>query len=87
MAHECPDCGVTCHCGGDIDDINFGEGEACEHCFDRLYGEKDEEYEEEDDFTPCNRCDGHDACRDFGCAIDLGIGKMVRNEPTGNDWD
>jgi len=21
MAHECPECGCTCHCGGDIDDI------------------------------------------------------------------
>ena len=21
MAHECPDCGCQCHCGGDIDDL------------------------------------------------------------------
>ena len=20
MAHECPDCGMTCYCGGDIED-------------------------------------------------------------------
>ena len=23
MAHECPDCYMPCHCGGDIDDIEF----------------------------------------------------------------
>ena len=23
MAHECPDCYMVCHCGGDIDDIEF----------------------------------------------------------------
>ena len=25
MAHSCPDCGSTCYCCGDIDDIDFGE--------------------------------------------------------------
>jgi hypothetical protein len=25
MAHSCPDCGCLCHCGGDIDDIDFGD--------------------------------------------------------------
>lgn len=30
MAHECPSCGRTCHCGGDIDDINFGEEYSCD---------------------------------------------------------
>ena len=36
MAHTCPDCGLLCHCGGDIDDIDFGddcpEAIACKHC-------------------------------------------------------
>jgi len=36
MAHECPECGMLCHCGGDFDDINFGDGTAeamnCRHC-------------------------------------------------------
>ena len=31
MAHDCPDCYSLCHCGGDIDDINFGESSACKH--------------------------------------------------------
>lgn len=46
MAHTCPDCGMTCHCHGDIDDIDFGEPDfACDCCHE----EDDEEYYEEDD--------------------------------------
>lgn len=30
MAHECTECGRTCHCNGDIDDINFGERYECD---------------------------------------------------------
>jgi len=29
MAHTCPKCGMLCHCGGDIDDIDFGETDDC----------------------------------------------------------
>lgn len=29
MAHECPECYRECHCGGDIDDINFGPSDSC----------------------------------------------------------
>jgi hypothetical protein len=35
MAHECPNCGMICHCGGDIDDICFSgtsEEFGCTHC-------------------------------------------------------
>jgi hypothetical protein len=35
MSHECPECGCTCHCGGDIDDccFNFEHYQnACTHC-------------------------------------------------------
>lgn len=35
MAHECPDCGQTCYCNGDIDDCCFNfpeEVEKCTHC-------------------------------------------------------
>ena len=34
MAHECPECGQTCHCNGDIDDCcnNFEEDVInCQH--------------------------------------------------------
>lgn len=41
MAHECPNCGINCHCGGDIDDICFDQPtHYCTHC------EGDEEDEE-----------------------------------------
>lgn len=35
MAHECPECGLTCYCGGDIDDCCFHGTEEemyCSHC-------------------------------------------------------
>ena len=34
MAHECPDCGMVCHCNGDIDDCCFNFEEdvmKCDH--------------------------------------------------------
>ena len=34
---------------------------------------------DEIEFIPCSLCDGHPACEDFGCAFDLGIGKLVKN--------
>lgn len=49
------------------------------------------DYEDDsDDFIPCSKCDGHDACEDFGCAIELGLERMVRkskleSEMTDND--
>ncbi len=42
----------------------------------------------EDDFIPCSRCDGHPACEDFGCAYEVGLGRMVeKNKEPGNDFD
>jgi hypothetical protein len=35
MAHSCPECGLNCHCGGDIDDCEFDgtiEQMRCRHC-------------------------------------------------------
>lgn len=33
MAHTCPDCGALCYCGGDIDDIQWGEdSEESDNC-------------------------------------------------------
>jgi len=45
--------------------------------------------DDEPEFIPCNRCDGHPACEDFGCAFKLGLGrKVVKNhpEPGNDDW-
>jgi hypothetical protein len=41
-----------------------------------------DEYLEEEEFVPCQGCDGHDACEDFGCAFELGLGHMVKQD----DW-
>ena len=32
MSHECPECGQTCHCGGDVDDCLFNESDEAIHC-------------------------------------------------------
>lgn len=49
MAHECPECGSLCHCGGDIDDCchNFKHFQnQCTHCPPDGYEEDDyEDYE------------------------------------------
>lgn len=45
MAHECPICYQTCHCGGDIDDICLSgtdEEMMCTHCDDDDCGDDDE---------------------------------------------
>ena len=44
MAHECPECGMTCYCGGDIDDClhNFRDDVMnCQHCPD----DNDDDYD------------------------------------------
>ena len=43
-----------------------------------------DEFEDEIEFIPCDQCDGHDACADFGCAIAAGLGRLVKKE---NPWD
>lgn len=33
----------------------------------------DDDFEDDYTFTRCSRCEGHDACEDFGCALLAGI--------------
>ena len=52
MAHECPECGLLCHCCGDIDDIMLDTEESylnCKHFLssDCVGYEGDENEEEE----------------------------------------
>ena len=49
MAHICPECGMLCHCKGDIDDIDFGERWdcECEYCNENEYDEEDSYYDDE----------------------------------------
>jgi hypothetical protein len=44
MAHECPDCGCSCHCGGDIDDILFLDSKYAVTCTCCAVFENEEEY-------------------------------------------
>lgn len=38
MAHLCPECGMKCHCGGDVDDLCFDiASRYCCHCDDDEY--------------------------------------------------
>lgn len=49
MAHICPDCGFSCHCNGDIDDICFGERYDCRcDCSDWNEDDDYDFYEEEE---------------------------------------
>ena len=53
MAHSCPDCGAACHCGGDIDDIFFEDGDEealCAHCADA--GDFDHDSENDESVLP-----------------------------------
>jgi hypothetical protein len=88
MAHPCCECGGECYCNGDIDDCIVSKTpRSCKSC-----GCKDSnsffDDMEEDYFTPCDKCDGHDACEDFGCAIEAGLSKMVKKniEPGNDHW-
>lgn len=60
----------------------IGDNFICEDC-----RENRNSYDEPE-FNRCDKCDGHDACEDFGCAIEAGLGRMVKkNLPPGvDDW-
>jgi len=67
MAHECPSCYHTCHCGGDIDDLNFGDtGQYCSHC--QSDDEDVDDYETEEAMRfycrSCNALEWFDCCCD-----------------------
>lgn len=50
MAHSCPECGLTCYCGEDIDDCLFDfddDVEACTH-WKICENDDDDEYDDGD---------------------------------------
>ena len=57
MAHECPECGLICYCGGDIDDMLFSETEEEFSCTHYLRRECDGYGLDEDDCMDCGMCD------------------------------
>ena len=48
MSHECPECGLTCYCGGDIDDCCFNAPYYVVHCT-HCPEEDDMDYDESED--------------------------------------
>ena len=51
MSHECPVCGLLCHCGGDIDDMCLNDEDdvvCCTHCEEGELDEDDPEFWEEE---------------------------------------
>lgn len=61
MAHECPECGLNCHCGGDIDDLRLNSDKyvnQCTHCDHNYDWEYDEFCDEYDPTVDCPRCRG-----------------------------
>ena len=41
---------------------------------------QDEFDDNDNEFQRCSKCDGHDACEDFGCAFKAGLGHLVEND-------
>lgn len=83
----CPHCGQQT--GIDPALMEDHKPNYCPCCNEQIfmYSIEDEDYNEKE-FMPCDKCDGHDACEDFGCAYELGLGRMVKkNVPPGyDDW-
>jgi len=57
MAHECPECGQTCYCNGDIDDCCFNFEKDVMRCNHYKQCQQDDEedtlyYEGEDEYPP-----------------------------------
>lgn len=73
---------TRCENGGNVCNCN-NEGE-CKYASQEYQdgmrqAERDLDFED-DDFIPCSECDGHDACWDFGCAIEQGLGHLVKTD-------
>lgn len=56
MAHTCPECGMSCYCKGDIDDIDFGERWdcECEYCQEQEHDEEYDYYYDDDEWYEDN---------------------------------
>jgi len=78
MGHECPECGVGCHCGGDIDDLIIGEPtNGCSHCDDQMDIDDDEDELGPPDYFGCNACGTvaarkppYNECQNFGAPME-----------------
>lgn len=50
----------------------YGDNFICDGC------REVDEFDDDREFIPCSECDGHPACEDFGCAYELGLGRLVK---------
>lgn len=74
MRSKCPN--LDCQAGWGIEEMSFQECDTCG--WPNVWPEdEDEEY-----FEPCSQCDGHPACEDSGCAHSLGVGHLVKTDPS-----
>jgi hypothetical protein len=83
MAHTCPNCGMTCHCNGDIDDICLDDENDILHCIcciDRLFNDDYEDGYELDDFEDCDMVEGGCGC----CPYDEPVCAKYFNEQGGS---
>ena len=62
----CPNCSI----GLNSREMELGFCQNCKH-----YWTDEDEFDDEDDFQCCDKCDLPDACADFGCAIKTGVRK------------
>jgi hypothetical protein len=73
--HPCKFCGDECTCV---------VPKGCNGCWSCQHGDND--MDEGPEFQPCDHCDGHPACEDFGCAFKLGKGSMVQKPKFPDKW-
>lgn len=69
----CPNCSI----GLNSREMQLGFCQNCKHDWT-----DEDEFDDDDDFQCCDKCDLPDACSDFGCAIRTG----VRKEPEWYYW-
>lgn len=67
--NRCRECGTKL-IGKNAIDVGY-----CLSCYNIMM---DDPEDDDDEFQPCNDCDGHDACADFGCAIKSGLGNLLQ---------
>jgi len=88
MTHQCPDCGLTCHCGGDIDDLLLDLDKyvnGCTHC---AGDDSEPDFYDYDDSEYCAHCgapyDGGHRCGSCGNGDPLATGEF--DSVSGEQW-
>lgn len=48
--HSCPECGLDCYCGGDIDDLQFDDSQQALICTCCVSRDDEDDFNQEDDY-------------------------------------